>query len=168
MPGAGKSTIGVLLAKESARDFIDTDVLIQVRESRTLQQIMDESGYLRLRQIEEEVLLNLDLHGHIIATGGSAVYSDKAMARLKQQSLVIFLDASLNQLRQRIHNYHARGIACRPGQSFEALFIERERLYRHYADRIVNCDNKLPEEVLRELVKDLQESPIQGSRSRPT
>ena len=157
MPGAGKSTIGVLLAKETARNFIDTDVLIQVRESRTLQTIMDEWGYLKLRQIEEEVLLGLDLQCQVIATGGSAVYSDKAMARLKQQSRVIFLDVCLDQLRQRIHNYHTRGIACRPGQSFDTLFAEREKLYRHYADLIINCDHKRPEDVLRELVKDIHQ-----------
>ena len=157
MPGAGKSTIGVLLAKETARNFIDTDVLIQVRESRTLQTIMDEWGYLKLRQIEEEVLLGLDLQCQVIATGGSAVYSDKAMARLKQQSRVIFLDVCLDQLRQRIHNYHTRGIACRPGQSFDTLFAEREKLYRHYADLIINCDHTRPEDVLRELVKDIHQ-----------
>ena len=168
MPGSGKSTTGIILAKILSFGFIDTDVLIQINVQKSLQQIMDERGYLELRQIEEEVLLGLDLQGQIIATGGSAVYSDKAMARLKQQGRVIFLDVCLEQLRQRIHDYHTRGIACRPGQSLELLFAEREKLYRRYADRIVNCDHKLPEDILWELVKDIQESLIQGYRPKLT
>ncbi len=90
MPGAGKSTIGVLLAKETAFDFVDTDVLIQVRQGKMLQQILDESGYLSLREIEQQVLLELELSRHIVATGGSAVYSDAGMANLMQQGLVVF------------------------------------------------------------------------------
>lgn len=155
MPGAGKSTLGVLLAKETARDFIDTDVLIQVREGQTLQQIIDGSDYLNLRRIEEEVLLSVDLTHHIIATGGSAVYSDKGMAKLKTLGPVVFLDVSLEELRRRIHNYEKRGIARRPDQSFEELFAERDALYRHYADIVIACDQKRQEEIIDELLAQL-------------
>ncbi len=82
MPGAGKSTVGVLLAKQTARDFVDTDVLIQVDQDRSLQAIVDREGYLALRRIEERVLLSLDCRRHVVATGGSAVYSEKAMRHL--------------------------------------------------------------------------------------
>ena len=152
MPGAGKSTLGVLLAKETARDFVDTDVLIQVRENKTLQCILNDSDYLNLRRIEEEVLLSVDLAHHVIATGGSAVYSDKGMAKLKTLGPVVFLDVSLDELRRRIHNYDSRGIACRPGQSFEALFEERDTLYRRYADRVIDCNNKSQSEIVKELL----------------
>src|SRR5690606_24715443 len=84
MPGAGKSTLGLLLAKEMTRDFVDTDVHIQVRANQSLQSIVDNSGYLTLRQLEEEALLDLDLDNHVIATGGSVVYSEAGMAHLKK------------------------------------------------------------------------------------
>lgn len=152
MPGAGKSTLGVLLAKETARDFIDTDVLIQVRENKTLQNILDDSDYLNLRRIEEEVLLSVDLTHHVIATGGSAVYSAKGMSKLKTLGPVIFLDVSSDELRRRIHNYDSRGIARRPGQSFEGLFAERDALYRQYADIIVDGNGKSQGEIVEELL----------------
>jgi len=155
MPGAGKSTLGVLLAKESARDFVDTDVLIQVREGKTLQDILDESDYLNLRRIEEEVLLSVDLTHHVIATGGSAVYSEKGMAKLNTLGPVVFLQVELDELRRRIHNYDNRGIARRPDQSFEELFAERDALYRRFADIVVDCNGKKPEEIIAELLPQL-------------
>lgn len=155
MPGAGKSTIGVLLAKESARDFIDTDVLIQVREGKTLQHILDESDYLNLRHIEEEVLLGTELPHHIIATGGSAVYSEKGMAQLKSFGPVVYLDVDLGELNRRIHNYETRGVARRPDQSFEELFAERQELYRRYADITVDCNGKSQEAVIEEILAAL-------------
>ena len=151
MPGAGKSTLGVLLAKETARDFIDTDVLIQVREGQTLQSILDTSDYLNLRRIEEEVLLTVDLTHHVIATGGSAVYSDRGMAKLKSLGPVVFLEVALDELRRRIHNYDERGIARRPDQSFAELFAERDALYRQYADIVIDCNGKSQEAILEEL-----------------
>ena len=90
MPGAGKSTLGILLAKELGLDFVDTDIAIQVREGRTLQEILDSSDYLHLREIEEQILLSEDIAGKVVATGGSAVYSDAGMARLKETATVIF------------------------------------------------------------------------------
>lgn len=155
MPGAGKSTLGVLLAKETARDFVDTDVLIQVREERTLQEIMEASDYLNLRRVEEEVLLGVDLTHHVIATGGSAVYSELGMSKLKTLGPVIFLDVSLDELRRRIHNYESRGIARRPEQSFEALFKERNALYRRWADIVIDCNGKPQEVIIEELLARL-------------
>lgn len=152
MPGAGKSTIGILLAKEMGLDFIDTDVAIQVREGKTLQEIMDETDHLRLRHIEEEVLLETDCSGKIVATGGSAVYSDPGMQHLKQQGLVLFLDVPLAELNQRIHNYETRGIARHPDQSFEDLFTERCALYRKYADITIPCNGYSPQTLVTEAI----------------
>ena len=158
MPGAGKSTIGVLLAKELAKDFVDTDVLIQVKEGKTLQDIMDASDYLNLRRIEEEVILATDLRNHVIATGGSAVYGDAGMRHLKNYGPVVFLSVSLAELQKRIHNYASRGIARRPDQSFDDVFEERNRLYRQYADLVVACDSKNQAQVLEILLTELADN----------
>jgi shikimate kinase len=149
MPGAGKSTIGILLAKELGLDFIDTDVSIQVREGQTLQNISDQQGYLALRNIEEQVLLAEDIRGKVVSTGGSAVYSEAGMAHLKQDSTVVFLDLPLAELEQRISNFSTRGIARRPDQSFEDLFEERSIMYKRYADIRIDCSNLQIEEVLQ-------------------
>ena len=95
MPGAGKSTLGILLAKELGMDFVDTDVVIQVQEGKTLQQILDGSDYMHLRSIEEQVLLTEQIADKVVATGGSAVYSSEGMARLKENAPVLFLDVPL-------------------------------------------------------------------------
>lgn len=155
MPGAGKSTLGVQLAKETARDFIDTDVLIQLREGKTLQAIMDNSDYLHLREIEEQVLLSLNCQNHIIATGGSAVYSDAGMQHLKQLGQVVFLNVSLAELQRRINNYEQRGIARRADQSFDDLYQERQSLYKYYADKVVDCQQKGQQELLSDLLVSL-------------
>lgn len=155
MPGAGKSTIGLLLAKELAKDFVDTDLLIQLREQSTLQDILDRFGYLHLRAVEEQVLLETHLNNHIIATGGSAVYSDKGMQHLRSLGKVVFLDVSLDELCSRIHNYDSRGIARRPNQSFDDLFLERRALYQRYADITLDCDGCDQEKIVQTLLKQL-------------
>lgn len=155
MPGAGKSTIGLLLAKELAKDFVDTDLLIQLREHSTLQDILDHYGYLHLREVEEQVLLETRVNNHIIATGGSAVYSERGMQYLRSLGKVVFLDVSLAQLRSRITNYDHRGIARRPDQSFGDLFVERRALYQRYADITVDCEGCDQGGVVAALLKQL-------------
>lgn len=154
MPGAGKSTIGIILAKNMAMGFIDTDVLIQINHQKSLQQILDESGHFNLRAIEEGEILKLNIESHIIATGGSAVYSEKAMAHLKHISTIIFLEVELAALRKRIHNFDTRGIAKSKGQTFEELFEERRHLYKQYADIAVDC-NRLDQELLAIKIAEL-------------
>ena len=160
MPGAGKSTIGILLAKELGLDFIDTDISIQVRWGETLQQITDESGYMVLRDYEEQVLLSENIDHKVVATGGSAVYSDAGMARLKASATVIFLDVSLPALQQRVTNFDTRGIARRPEQSFEDLFAERSLLYQRYADIRIDCSNLGVNEALQAVLETLRDSAI--------
>ena len=139
MPGAGKSTVGVLLARELSLGFIDTDVTIQEHEGRSLQSILDTEGYLALRAIEERELLSLDLHRHVIATGGSAAYSAAAMEQLGRDGVVVFLYVAPDVLLSRIHNLGTRGIAKRPEQTWESLYEERLALYRRYADIVIDC-----------------------------
>lgn len=148
MPGTGKSTVGLLLAKTLGKDFVDSDILIQVREGKTLQQIMDENDYLHLRQIEEQVLSDIRGHNLVVATGGSAVYSEAAMDHLSHHGTLVYLDTPLSVLRQRIRDYDTRGIARRPEQSFEELFAERTALYRRYADVTVPGDLDSPDQVV--------------------
>lgn len=152
MPGAGKSTVGLLLAKELVMEFVDTDLLIQQREGKSLQDIIHDFGYEHLRQIEEEVLLSGDFTNHVIATGGSAVYSEKGMNYLKGAGRVVFLDVPLSELGCRIHNYASRGIACPPEQTLPDLFDEREALYRKYADLTIDCRDKSPYEVVSQII----------------
>ena len=156
MPGSGKSTVGVLLAKNIAYNFVDTDVLIQVEAQRPLQDIVDSEGYLALRKIEEEVLLVLNLNKHIISTGGSAVYSAAAMAHLKHNGLCVFLDVNLETLNLRIDNFTSRGIAKRPEQSFSEVFDERFKLYSNYADITIKCDALNAEQVCEEIMERLK------------
>ena len=155
MPGSGKSTIGVLLAKLTSRDFVDTDVVIQSHEHRSLQDIIDNEGYLALREIEEKWVSNLQTENTVVSTGGSVVYSEKSMANLSANGTVIFLDASLETLKQRISNYDQRGIARRPDQSFEELFEERSALYRKYAELTVPADGINQDEVCEAILARL-------------
>ncbi len=158
MPGAGKSTLGVLLAKECAKGFVDTDVLIQVEQGKTLQEILDQQGYIALREIEEQVLLSHQFSNHVIATGGSAVYSEAGMQHLKTDGIAVFLHVGIDQLRRRISNYETRGIAKRPDQSFDELFIERQQLYLKYADIAVDCDNDSPAQLVIKILQKVEAS----------
>jgi len=158
MPGAGKSTLGVMLAKNIALDFVDTDILIQNKLHCTLQYFLDEQGFLALRSEEEKVLLAAEFSHQVIATGGSAVYSDAGMARLKALGPVVLLNVSEGELLRRIDDMNTRGIACAPGQSFHDLFIERQRLYQHYADIVIECDGKNQYSLAQELLVKLQDT----------
>ena len=143
MRGAGKSTVGIILAKNCGFGFIDTDVLIQINRQKTLQQILNESDHLVLRSIEEKEILKLNIEHHVIATGGSAVYSAKAMEHLLSLSTLVFIEISLDQVRKRVQNFATRGIAKARDQSLEDLFQERQQLYKRYAQFTVD-GNVLP------------------------
>lgn len=153
MPGSGKSTVGIIAAKYLSLGFIDTDVLIQVNRHKSLQQIINESDHLTLRQIEAEEILKLRLEKHVIATGGSAVYSEAAMAHLRRISTVIFLKVEYAELKKRIHNFKTRGIAKAKGQTFRELFDERQALYNKYAHMTIECDT-LDQEDVAEIVAE--------------
>ena len=147
MPGAGKSTIGVILAKNLGLGFIDTDVLIQINQQKTLQHIIDHSGYLKLREIEENEIIKINIENHVIATGGSVAYSEKAMTHLKNISKIIFLEANFEEIKNRITNFETRGIAKAKNQTFKDLFKERQILYKKYTKIIIDC-NELDQEAL--------------------
>jgi shikimate kinase len=147
MPGAGKSTIGIILAKNLGLGFIDTDVLIQINQQKTLQEIIDETDHLQLRAIEEQEVLKLNMSRHVIATGGSVIYSEKAMAHLGEISHIVFLDVAFEELKRRIHNFESRGIAKRDDQTFQELFDERRILYLRYAEITIDGNERDQEEL---------------------
>lgn len=153
MPGVGKSTIGVILAKHCSMDFIDTDLLIQRRCGTDLQSIIDNSGYLELRRIEEEVITSLSVNHTVIATGGSAVYGARAMAHLKEIGTIVYLKIPLNYILARINNFSTRGIAAPATQSFKSIFLERTKLYRQHAQTTIDCRNKSAEVISAEILQ---------------
>lgn len=151
MPGAGKSTVGIILAKTLSMGFIDTDVLIQINQQKSLQEIIDAGGYMHLRRIEENEICKLNITNHVIATGGSAAYSEPAMRHLQTISTLVFLHVDFEEITRRIKNFDTRGIAKADNQSFQELFAERQILYRRYADTIITCSDLDQEEVAEEI-----------------
>lgn len=139
MPGAGKSTIGVLLAKSLLMDFVDTDLLIQKKYSTSLCDIISSKGIDEFLKIENDVISSWSFLNCVIATGGSAVYGAEAMARLKRDGITVYLKLSPEEIEKRINNIHTRGIAMKEGTSIAELFCERAPLYEKYADFIIDC-----------------------------
>ncbi|MCL2458912.1 MAG: shikimate kinase [Desulfobulbus sp.] len=153
MPGAGKSTVGIILAKNLSLGFIDTDVLIQINQQQSLQHIIDTSGHLALRAIEEAEICRLNLTRHVIATGGSAAYSLRAMTHLQGLSLIFFLEVSFAEIERRIRNFASRGIAKAKHQTFRELFDERQVLYKRHAGLTIACDGLDQEEVAQAIIR---------------
>lgn len=156
MPGAGKSTVGVLLAKLAGLRFVDTDLEIQVREGATLQEILVREGYQYLRHIEQLVLLDIALDNAVISTGGSVVYSEQAMGRLKSAGPVVYLDTELTVLEARVAAAPLRGIASDSTQTYAAVYAERVPLYKRYADVTEDTSTGDAEEVALETLTQLQ------------
>lgn len=156
MPGAGKSTLGIILAKNLGLGFIDTDVLIQINQQKTLQQIMDETNHFHLRAIEEKEILKINIENHVIATGGSAAYSEKAMMHLAGISRILFLAVGYEVIKKRILNFSTRGIAKAKDQTFRELFNERQILYKKYAEVTVDCNVLNQEELAEQIVRSIR------------
>jgi shikimate kinase len=156
MPGVGKSTIGVLLAKALSRSFVDTDVFIQAKEGRTLQEIIDRDGLETFCQIEERQVSSMKLRSTVVATGGSVVYSPATMARLRSSGIVIHLDLDLPSLKKRLTNLPTRGVVMGPGQSIDQLFQERLPLYRQYCDFTIDCAGRTHEEIVAKIIRRLR------------
>ncbi len=152
MPGAGKSTAGVLVAKTLGMSFIDTDLLIQEKESRLLQEIIDADGVKEFLKIEEDVVLRVNAENSVIATGGSVIYSKKVIEHLKEKGKLIYLKLRYDEIEQRIHNMSSRGIAIGKDQSLIDLYNERIVWYEEHADMIIDCSNAAIEGVVQQIV----------------
>ncbi|TWI76871.1 shikimate kinase [Desulfobotulus alkaliphilus] len=148
MPGAGKSTLGVLAAKILGMDFMDTDLLIQSHEKMRLSEIIEQKGLDAFREIEARHVAALKVSHTVIATGGSVIYSEKAMENLASQGPILHLALSLPELAKRLGNLDERGVVRKPGQSLEALFHERMPLYRKWADAEITCDGLSMDDLL--------------------
>ena len=156
MPGAGKSTVGVVLAKRLGRDFVDSDLVLQTGAGKRLQEIIAAEGMDALRRREEAVLLDLARRRRtVIATGGSAIYSAAGMAALRESGRIVFLDAPLDELERRIDDMDQRGLVLDPGESFAALFAHRLPLYRRHAELTVSVTGRNVEAVATEIVAGL-------------
>lgn len=156
MPGAGKSTIGKLLSDKLNLAFVDTDRLIEYEIKQSIQNYLDVNGYLKLRSIEEKVILRENIENKVIATGGSAVYSEQSMNHLGKKANIIFLNVDQDEIEKRITNFAARGITKRPGQSFSSLFKERHKLYMKYFDYKVDTTHLTIDATLKLLEKIAQ------------
>ncbi len=152
MPGVGKSTIGVLIAKQLGYSFLDTDLLIQVAEGKTLQQLIQKHGIAGFCDLEEEYIRSVTVNAHVIATGGSVVYGKAAMRHLKTDAVVIHLDLSLDRLQKRLDDLDARGVAIAPGRDLSDLYAERHPLYLKYADQTVETDTLTPDQVVKKIL----------------
>jgi len=156
MPGAGKSTLGVVLAKVLGYEFLDSDLLIQKQEKRKLHRIIEEEGYEGFRQIENRVNASIETEETVIATGGSVIYCQEAMEHLKSISTVVYLRLPLEELSKRLGNLKGRGVLLKEGQTLESLYKERSPLYEQYADVIAEEEGKNLEESLQEVLHMLQ------------
>lgn len=151
MPGAGKSTVGVLLAKSLLMDFTDTDLIIQKECKKALCDIINEKGTEYFISLEEDIILKHDFENCVIATGGSVVYGEKAMEKLSRNGVVIYLKTELPELMKRLGDITTRGIAMDKGIGIPELFSERSPLYEKYADITIDCTYMTPEECVRSI-----------------
>lgn len=158
MPGAGKSTVGVLLARALGMAFVDTDLELQKARGKLLQEIIDNDGIEGFLKAEEETVLSINCSHAVVATGGSVVYSSRAMMHLKKNGLVVYLKADLEAIRNRINNMATRGIAMAGDRTLADIYYERIPLYEKYADIIIDCSGKDPEGVVGNIIECLRQN----------
>lgn len=151
MPGSGKSTCGVVAAKMLLKNFFDTDLLIQNLEGISLQNIIDTKGIDYFKMAEERAVLDLDIQGTVIATGGSVIYSDKAMEHLKSLGKIIYLHLDYENMCSRISNLSTRGVVMKNGETLLDMYHERLPLYRKWADSRIDCNNSTVEETANKI-----------------
>ena len=152
MPGCGKSTCGVLVAKALCLGFVDTDLVIQRNEGAPLQEILDRKGNAYFAAAEESAVCGEAFSDAVIATGGSVVYSDKAMRHLKENGIVVYLKISFDTMIRRIVNIESRGIVLKQGETMEDMFRQRVALYETYADRVIECDGADIEKTVSKVI----------------
>ena len=157
MPGAGKSTVGVLLAKSLLMDFCDTDLVIQQQCKKSLCDLIAENGIADFIETENRTVAGLRFENCVVATGGSVVYGEQAMRNLRKNATVVYLQVDVRELENRICNIRTRGIAMKEGTTIAQLYDERAKLYARYADVTVNCTDMKPEECVDRIVAQLNQ-----------
>ena len=156
MPGCGKSTVGVVLAKTLGFDFTDTDLIICKREGSTLQKLIEDKGLEYFGKVESTVGKELDVTSSVVATGGSMVLYEDAMKSLKEKGKVVFIDVEFAELERRITNITTRGITFEKGETLEDIYRSRRPLYKKYADVIVKIENSSVERTVEKLIEMLE------------
>lgn len=155
MPGAGKSTVGVILAKVLGYEFLDPDLLIQKQEGKLLREIIAEKGEEEFMRIESRVNAELNPEKAVIAPGGSVVYEPEAMEHLRKIGKVVYLKLSYKTIERRVANAKKRGVVLKDGQTLKDLYLERAPLYEKYADIVIDAEKNSPEDVLLEIYEKL-------------
>lgn len=155
MPGAGKSTVGVLLAKSMLMDFVDTDLLIQRKYGMSLCEFIEKYGEEEFKRAENDVISSLNCENTVIATGGSAVYGEGGMKHLCKISTIVYLSVPVESLSERLSNIRTRGVVMKKGESIEKLFQRRSPLYEKYAEITVDCSALRAEECVDEIIGKL-------------
>lgn len=153
MPACGKSTVGVVLAKTTGKAFIDTDLLIQEREGDLLQNLIDNRGMEFFLDAEEKAILSIEATNSIIATGGSVVYSRKAMSYLSAIGKIVYIRLPLEIIEERLNNINSRGIAMGKNETLQDLYNKRVPLYEKYADTIVEAVDLTVEGIIEKIIK---------------
>lgn len=156
MPGAGKSTVGVVLAKKLGYAFLDSDLVIQGREGKLLHEIIEERGVEKFWAVEEEANASIDAESTVIATGGSVIYGSRAMEHLGEIGVIVYLKLSCKEIAHRLGDLNERGVTLRAGQNLEMLYEERIPLYEKYAKVTVECEGLSIREVVGIITKRLE------------
>ena len=154
MPGAGKSTVGVVLAKVVGHRFVDSDLVIQETYGKLLHELITEHGLDGFLEIENQVNAGLDMERSIIATGGSVIYGEEAMEHLKEIGLVVYLKLSLESIADRLGDLQQRGVALKEGWGLKELYEERVPLYEKYADLVMDCEGKSIRQITEEIAEE--------------
>lgn len=155
MPGVGKSTAGVVLAKVLGYEFIDADLIIQQQEGKLLREIIAEVGTDGFIEVENRVNSQIEVEKSVIATGGSVVYGKEAMQHLREIGTVVYLKVSYDILEKRLHDIKGRGVVLKDGQDLRGLYEERVLLYEKYADITVCEDNLNVEQTIEKITEQL-------------
>ena len=158
MPGAGKSTVGVILAKILGYSFLDTDLVIQSKEEKLIKDIIAEKGIDGFINTENRVISKISAESTVIATGGSVVYSENAMKALSVNAVIVYLKLAYNELRKRLSDIRNRGVVIRKGQSLEELYDERTVLYEKYADIVVDENGCTIEKTVNRILAEIAAS----------
>lgn len=155
MPGAGKSTVGVVLAKRLGYTFLDSDLVIQQKYGKLLHELIREHGVEGFWKIENDVNAGLTCDRTVIATGGSAIYGAEAMEHLRSIGTVVYLRLTLSQIEERLGDLTERGVTLREGQDLKALYEERTPLYEKYAHVIIDCDGQKVRELVTRIEREI-------------
>lgn len=166
MPGAGKSTVGVVLAKRLGYRFIDSDLVIQEKYGKLLHELIEENGVEGFWQIENDINASLKTDKSVIATGGSVIYGRSAMEHLRKIGTVVYLQLSCQEIADRLGDLNARGVTLKPGQTLEDLYAERIPLYEKYAHVTVSCDGRMLRQVVMDIIERMEQSHEEPEKER--